>query len=57
MAEVKEILSLLQFNLPEGKELKDIDTSEIKEHFETNFVGMDIAHEKEIVRSKVLGKK
>jgi len=56
MAEVKEILSLLQFNLPEGKELKDIDATEIKTHFDTNFIGMNVAAENDTIKNKILGK-
>lgn len=56
MAEAKELLKLLQFNLPEGKELKDIETSEIETHFNTNFVGVNVAAEKDEIKNKILGK-
>lgn len=56
MAEAKDILSLLQFNLPEGKELKDVDTSEIETHFKENFIGMNVAAENDTIKNKILGK-
>ena len=56
MAEAKDILKLLQFNLPEGKELKDIDTSEIESYFNSNFIGMNVAAENDTIKNKILGK-
>jgi len=51
--EIKDILSLIEYKQPEGEEL---DLEKVKEHFEKNFVGINVATEKDEIKNIILGK-
>jgi len=54
--EVNDLLKIIEFNLPEGKELKDITVEEVQDDFRTKYIGKNIAHEVDDIRNKILGK-
>lgn len=56
MAEIGDVLRILEFELPEGKELADIDISDIQKIHNEKFIGKNIAHEDQTIKGKVLGK-
>jgi len=54
--EVNDLLKIIEFNIPDGKELKDITVEEVQDDFRTKYIGKNIAHEVDDIRNKILGK-
>jgi len=52
----EEILTLLEFKLPDGKTIEEIEVKDLKEHFDKSFVGINVAAENETIKNKILGK-
>jgi len=52
----EEILTLLEFKLPNGKTIEEIEVKDLKEHFDKSFVGINVAAENETIKNKILGK-
>jgi len=52
----EEILTLLEFKLPDGNTIEEIEVKDLKEHFDKSFVGINVAAENETIKNKILGK-